>query len=168
MEDIPHKSIVNVDFGVFALGNSAYTQTFAEFGYKVNEALVKAGCIPVMKVCVCDELKSNEKSFSLFRALLFNDQTGIIHYEMKDSKEHTSHQIESMMEVLKFASLHQEKLIIQFQGCARVVSSQINDELHSALQQNKYESWGNHSKKISRSTDLFSFKLDERSREQLK
>jgi len=168
MEDIPNKSIVNVDFGVFALGSSAYIQTFAEFGYKVNEALVKAGCIPVMKVCVCDELKSNEKSFSSFRELLFNDQNGIIHYKMRDSKGHTSHQIESMIEASKFASLHQRKIIIQFQGCARVVSSQINDELHSALHQNKYESWGNHSKKISRSTDLFSFKLDERGREHLK
>ena len=61
MKKIPHK-VSGVDFGVFALGNSAYTDTFAAFGHEAHDALSNIGCRSVMKILVADELKNQDVS----------------------------------------------------------------------------------------------------------
>ena len=56
--------VSGVDFAVFALGNSAYTNTFVAFGHKVHATLSNVGCRSAMKVFVADELKNQDVSFN--------------------------------------------------------------------------------------------------------
>mmetsp|Transcript_8446 Transcript_8446/g.12278 ORF Transcript_8446/g.12278 Transcript_8446/m.12278 type:complete len:218 (-) Transcript_8446:73-726(-) len=48
MQEIPNGSVMNCDYSVFALGNSAYTQSFASFGHDVYNALRRSGAAPVL------------------------------------------------------------------------------------------------------------------------
>jgi sulfite reductase alpha subunit-like flavoprotein len=52
--------VSGLDYGVFALGNSAFTNTFVAFGHKAHAALSNVGCRPVMNVLVADELKNQD------------------------------------------------------------------------------------------------------------
>ena len=61
MKKIQHQ-VSGLDFGVFALGNSAYTDTFVAFGHKTHAALSNVGCRSVMNVLVADELKNQDVS----------------------------------------------------------------------------------------------------------
>ena len=65
MKNIKPNTGENYDFAVFALGNSAYVQTYAAFGCLVYSVLKDIGCCPITNMKIADELKNQNVSFFL-------------------------------------------------------------------------------------------------------
>ena len=74
MQGVVAGPIAQVAYAVFALGNSAYNQSFAKFGYAVHDSLQQAGFCPVLDVQVGDELMDQAGAFESWTRRVVRDE----------------------------------------------------------------------------------------------
>lgn len=139
-------------FAVLSLGNSAYTQSFAKFGFDVHDALEAIGIVPVLGVRIADELMDQELSFNDWRSDLLNNSTGII-YQKNVGTLATA--------PLKSANTTQDRTVtLSYQGFAQVIQSDTKNELEKLYSQFKNTPWSQVQGLLGRSIDLFCFGVD--------
>ena len=160
MQGVMARPMAKINYAVFALGNSAYNQSFAMFGYAVHESLQAAGFCPVLDVQVGDELMDQEDAFESWVDRVVKDETAIIYsVEAKDG-------------ITRNAQIHrpmtERRVKLSYQGFAQVIQCQTSKELDRVLQKNHNTSWASYEAILGRSIDLFSFEVCIEHRNQLK
>ena len=159
MQGVVAGPIAQVAYAVFALGNSAYNQSFAKFGYAVHDSLQQAGFCPVLDVQVGDELMDQAGAFESWTRRVVRDETAII-YSMKPGVGVTS-------DAQDHHSRGEQRVKLSYQGFAQVISAQTSNELDRVLQDNLNTSWVSYEATLGRSVDLFSFEVCKDYRDQL-
>ena len=149
----------NTSFSVLALGNSAYTQSYAKFGFDVHEALDSIGIMPVLNVRVADELMDQELSFDEWRGDILNDSSGIIYQDIASAMASTTKST---------VTAQSRKVTLSYQGFAQVIQSDTKNELEQLYNQFEHTSWSRVQGLLGRSIDLFCFEVDFEHRSQLK
>ena len=154
LENMMHMSgtLHTTSFAVLSLGNSAYTQSFAKFGFDVHTALESIGCISVLSVRVADELMDQELSFNDWRKDLIGDSTGVIYQEDVDAF--------AVATGKPTASNTKRRVTLSYQGFAQVIQSDTKHELEQLYRQAEYTPWSRVQGLLGRSTDLFCFEVD--------
>lgn len=149
----------NTSFSVLALGNSAYTQSYAKFGFDVHEALDSIGIMPVLNVRVADELMDQELSFDEWRGDILNDSSGIIYQDIASAMAST---------IKSTVTVQSRKVTLSYQGFAQVIQSDTKNELEQLYNQFEHTPWSRVQGLLGRSIDLFCFEVDFEHRSQLK
>jgi nitric oxide synthase oxygenase domain/subunit/sulfite reductase alpha subunit-like flavoprotein len=145
MATVPDCSVDSIDYAVLALGNSAYRQSFAAFGYKVDMLLNAAGCSSVMKMRVLDEQNGKEAAFESFKTQLLQVYIGQ----------------GQRLEPAAFADYSPEFATISFDGSAPMLKFEPDAGLsHPVGFLHLNSSWESHAHKLGRSLDLFTFRVD--------
>ena len=152
-------TLCTTSFAVLSLGNSAYTQSFAKFGFDVHAALESIGILPVLNVRVADELMDQELSFDEWRDDLLKDSIGIIYQD--DVEAYAMVTTKASTKSLK------RKVKLSYQGFAQVIQSDTKHELEKLYRQAEHTPWSRVQGLLGRSTDLFCFELDPAQRHQL-
>ena len=155
LENMMHQSgtLHTTTFAVLSLGNSAYTQSFAKFGFDVHTALESIGCMAVLSVRVADELMDQELSFNAWRKDLIGDSTGVIYQEDVDAF--------AVATGKPTASNTKRKVTLSYQGFAQVIQSDTKHELEQLYSQAEYTPWSRVQGLLGRSTDLFCFEVNQ-------
>jgi len=147
----------DTSFAVFALGCSAYKQSFAAFGYDVYDALESIGAVPVLNCKVGDELMDQERSFTEWREDILDNETGILYKEDIDCYADVSANVNDSRRDL----IAQGMVKLTYQGFVQVVKSDTRSALDNIRQERQHISWSSYSSYLGRSTDLFSFQVSQ-------
>ena len=139
-------------FAVLSLGNSAYTQSFAKFGFDVHLALESIGIMPVLNVRVADELMDQELSFDEWRGDILNDSCGIIYQEDVDAY--------ALATTNSSAKDAKRKVTLSYQGFAQVIQSDTKHELEKLYRQAEHTPWSRVQCLLGRFSDLFCFEVN--------
>lgn len=148
------------DYAVLALGNSAYTNSYAAFGFLVHKELEAAELSPVMTVHIADELQNQENSFVEWKDSILDEEMGVLFNSSPQRVIGKDQSGESTPEVKNTVNL-------SYQGFAQVIRSDTTNEIDRFLQEHPHKSWSSLANTLGRSTDLFSFKLSEDQSEML-
>ena len=150
-------SIKNCDFGLLALGNSAYHETFIQFGKDVCSELERVGCSAVCSLQSADELGNQEDDFGRFRKLFLDEEDGIVYKTDADtqSRGNADHQ-----------AGQSKKINIMFRERKHVVSEPIdNDPIKHAWESaetsdSAYQRfWLKYANTMGNSIDTFKFDI---------
>ena len=150
----------STSFAVLSLGNSAYTQSFAQYGIDVHAALEDIGAMPVLNVRVADELMDQELSFDDWRSNLLDSTTGIIYQEDLDAFASVTTKSADMTS--------KRKVTLSYQGFAQVIQNDSKNELERLYSEFEHTPWSRVQGILGRSTDLFCFEVDPEQSSQLK
>lgn len=146
MGTVPDGSVENIDYAVFALGNSAYRQSFAAFGHDVEKLLKRAGCFPAIKMQVGDELNAQDEVFESFKKELLKAYLGE----------------GQLMEPALLADYSPEFATVRFGGSSPILNAEPEEErsLQPSQLLNFNSSWESHAHKLGQSMDYFAFTVD--------
>ena len=150
MEKCMIQSCVNIYFSVFALGNSAYTQSFVAFGKTVNKTLNNIGALQVLGMKTGDELMDQNQSYVEWKKDILDQESGIL-YKIQNVSECNQY--------IQEAKKGSDRVKLNFRGFAQVIAADTTNELHNIIREREDLTWSSYNSILGRSTDLFSFQL---------